>query len=146
MTGVERRLTTTDLLPGNLDLEAGVAEQGLRITDRAREYEISEAGHEQLHPRHERSIARSPWSSRRVRRVEPLTGSCLCGGVRFELTGSSLFGGTWPEGTEVSVRFGSLDGAPGIRPQYHSHVDSAAPWDELPEDGLPRRGGASPAG
>ena len=28
--------------------------------------------------------------------------------------GSSLFGGTWPEGPEVSVRFGSLDGDPGM--------------------------------
>jgi arginase len=134
-----------------------------------------------------------------VRQPElPLTGGCLCGGVRFELTkpfrranhchcslcrrhsgafgltqgrvprdgfrllqggelvrvydppegksvkafcsvcGSSLFGGTWPEGPEVSVRLGSLDGDPGIRPQYHSFVDSKAAWDRLPADGLPR--------
>jgi hypothetical protein len=130
--------------------------------------------------------------------MEPLQGSCLCGGVRFEVTrpfrranhchcslcrkhsgtfgltqgrvardgfrliageellrvfrpvggtamkvfcsvcGSSLFGGTWPEGDEVSIRFGSLDGDPGIRPQYHSFVGARAPWDELPDDGLPR--------
>jgi hypothetical protein len=127
----------------------------------------------------------------------PVRGSCLCGGVRFEITapfrranychcsrcrkhsgsaamaqgrvpregfrflsgedlvevfrpqdgmakafcracGSSLFGGTWPEGPEVSVRLGVLDDDPGIRPQYHSFVGSKAPWDELPEDGLPR--------
>ena len=136
--------------------------------------------------------------------MEPLTGSCLCGGVRFELTapfrranhchcsrcrkhsgtfgltqgrvpragfrlldgeelirvyrpeggttkafcsvcGSSLFGGTWPDGPEVSVRFGSLDGDPEIRPQYHSHTASAASWDEIPEDGLPRHPGAAPS-
>jgi hypothetical protein len=59
--------------------------------------------------------------------------------------GSSLFGGTWPDGPEVSVRFGALDGDPGIRPQYHSHADSAAPWYEIPEDGLPRHAGAPPA-
>jgi hypothetical protein len=52
--------------------------------------------------------------------------------------GSSLFGGTWPQGAEVSVRLGSLDGDPGIRPQYHSFVGSRAAWDELPDDGLPR--------
>ena len=52
--------------------------------------------------------------------------------------GSSLFGGDWPGGDEVSVRFGALDGDPGIRPEYHAHVASAAAWDVLPEDGLPR--------
>ncbi|MDP9232278.1 MAG: GFA family protein, partial [Actinomycetota bacterium] len=34
--------------------------------------------------------------------------------------GSSLFGGHWPDGDEVSIRLGSLDGDPEIRPQYHS--------------------------
>jgi hypothetical protein len=58
--------------------------------------------------------------------------------------GSSLFGGTWPEGPEVSVRLGSLDDDPGIRPQYHSFVDSRAPWKMLPEDGLERFGGRVP--
>jgi arginase len=52
--------------------------------------------------------------------------------------GSSLFGGSWPEGPEVSVRLGSLDEDPGIRPQYHSWVGSKAAWDLLPPDGLPR--------
>ena len=134
-----------------------------------------------------------------------VTGSCLCGGVRFELTlpfrranhchcsrcrkhsgtfgetqgrvpregfrllagdelirvyrpddgavkafcsvcGSSLFGGTWPDGDEVSVRFGALDGDPGIRPQYRSFVGSKAPWDDLPDDGLPRFDGPAPEG
>ena len=58
--------------------------------------------------------------------------------------GSSLFGGLWPEGPEVSIRLGSVDRDPGIRPQYHSFVDSRAAWDELPDDGLPRFGGANP--
>lgn len=136
--------------------------------------------------------------------MEPLPGSCLCGGVRFELTqpirrashcrcsrcrkhsgtfgltqgrvpregfrllageelirvyrppggmakafcsvcGSSLFVGTWPDGPEVSIRFGALDGGPGIRPEHHSHAASAAPWDEIPADGLPRHSGPAPA-
>ena len=59
--------------------------------------------------------------------------------------GSSLFGGHWPDGDEVSVRLGSLDGDPGIRPQYHSFVDSKASWDELPDDGLPRYPEGPPA-
>ncbi len=126
-----------------------------------------------------------------------MRGSCLCGGVRFELTlpfrrvshchcsrcrkhsgtamlthgrvpregfrllageelirvyrpeggmvkafcsvcGSSLFGGTWPDGPEVSVRFGALDGDPGTRPQYRTFVADKAVWDEIPDDGLPR--------
>jgi hypothetical protein len=127
----------------------------------------------------------------------PVRGSCLCGGVRFEVTppflnanychcsrcrkhsgagglvqgrvprerfrllqgeelirvyrpdggmvkafcsvcGSSLFGRTWPEGPEISIRFGVLDDDPGLRPESHWFVDSKAPWDELPDDGLPR--------
>ena len=132
-----------------------------------------------------------------------VSGSCLCGGVRFEVTapfrranhchcsrcrkhsgtfgetqgrvprsgfrllageelirvfrpdggaakafcsvcGSSLFGGDWPDGDEVSIRLGALDGDPGIRPQYHSFVESKAPWDDLPDDGLPRYAGRNP--
>jgi hypothetical protein len=126
----------------------------------------------------------------------PITGGCLCGGVRFEVTGafiraghchcsrcrrhsgtfgltqgrvrreqfrllrgedlvrvygkgegavkafcsqcgSSLFGGTWPDGPQVSIRLGAIDGDPGIRPQFHTHVESRAPWDEITDD-LPR--------
>jgi hypothetical protein len=48
--------------------------------------------------------------------------------------GSSLFGGTWPDGPEVSIRFGTLDGDPGIRPQYHTFVGSKAPWHEILDD------------
>ena len=135
---------------------------------------------------------------------EPLRGSCLCGGVRFEVTlpfvraghchcsrcrkhsgtfgltqgrvpregfrllageeligvwrpegggaakafctlcGSSLFGGTWPDGPEVSIRFGALDGDPGIRPQFRTYVESKASWDEIPDDGLERFPEANP--
>ncbi len=58
--------------------------------------------------------------------------------------GSALFGGTWPDGPEVSVRLGALDDDPGTAPQYHSFVDSRAAWETLPDDGLPRYGGAAP--
>lgn len=135
----------------------------------------------------------------------PVRGSCLCGGVRFEVTapflranychcarcrkhsgagalvqgripregfrllagadlietyrpedgmvkafcrvcGSSLFGGRWPDGPEISVRFGTLDDDPGIRPQFHTFVASTAKWDALPEDGLPRFQGRAARG
>lgn len=52
--------------------------------------------------------------------------------------GSSLFGRTWPHGDEISIRLGTLDDDPEIRPQLRTFVDSAAPWSELPDDGLPR--------
>lgn len=51
--------------------------------------------------------------------------------------GSSLFGGTWPDGPQVSIRMGAFDGDPGIRPQFHTYVGSRAPWDEI-TDALPR--------
>ncbi len=51
--------------------------------------------------------------------------------------GASLFGGTWPEGSQVSIRLGAFDDDPGIRPQFHTFVDSRAPWDEI-ADGLPQ--------
>jgi hypothetical protein len=129
---------------------------------------------------------------------EVVGGSCLCGGVRFEVTlpfsnanychcsrcakgsgswghaqgripeerfrllqgdelikvwrpadggavkafcsecGASLFGAHWPEGPEISIRLGTLDGDPQIRPEYHSFVDSAPAWAEIPDDGLER--------
>jgi hypothetical protein len=52
--------------------------------------------------------------------------------------GSSLFGRTWPEGEEISIRMGVLDGDPEIRPELHTFVDSAPPWSRIPDDGLPR--------
>ena len=58
--------------------------------------------------------------------------------------GSSLFGNEWPQGDEIAIRFGALDGDPGIRPEFHLFVASRAPWDELPNDGLPRHDDAHP--
>jgi hypothetical protein len=48
--------------------------------------------------------------------------------------GSSLFGGHWPDGRQVSIRLGAFDDDPGIRPQFHAFVDSRAPWDEIADD------------
>jgi hypothetical protein len=51
--------------------------------------------------------------------------------------GSALF--SQEAGRPVgSVRLGSLDGDPGVRPEFHQYVAYAARWEPLPEDGLPR--------
>ena len=54
--------------------------------------------------------------------------------------GSSLFGGQYPDGPEVAIRFGTIDGDPGIRPQKHIFVGSKAVWHEILDD-LPRSDG-----
>ena len=64
--------------------------------------------------------------------------------VFCSVCGSSLFGGTWPDGPEVSVRLGTLDDDPGIRPQYHSFAGDAPAWLPIAEDGLPRYPQAPP--
>ena len=127
----------------------------------------------------------------------PLTGACLCGGVRFEVTepllsagychctrcqrrtgtaasaqarlapgslrftsgeelvrayeppdgfaklfcsvcGSSLFSRSDEDPSVMSLRLGALDSDPGIRPAYRQFVAYAAPWEPLPDDGIPR--------
>lgn len=48
--------------------------------------------------------------------------------------GSSLFGGTWPAGDEVSIRMGSFDDEPGIAPQFHTYVAGRPAWDAIADD------------
>lgn len=59
--------------------------------------------------------------------------------------GSALF--SRPPGTtdHLGVRLGAVDGDPGIRPQWHQFTAYAAPWQELPDDGLPRHPEARPS-
>ncbi len=59
------------------------------------------------------------------------------------ICGSSLFGGDWPHGSQISIRMGAFDGDPGIRPQFHTFVDDRAPWDEITDD-LPQYPGRLP--
>jgi hypothetical protein len=129
--------------------------------------------------------------------VAEMQGTCLCGGVRFEVTepfltatfchcesckklsggvgtangrvqtdairvlagrellrtyqpsegtaktfcsqcGSNVFGGGWPESEQASVRLSAIDTPFDQRPERHIFVRSVAPWETLPDDGLPR--------
>ena len=133
----------------------------------------------------------------------PLTGGCLCGGVRFEITeplvsagychctrcqrrtgtaasasariapgslrvlsgaelirvyrpedgflkefcsacGSALWSRSPDDPEVISVRLGAFDADPGIRPTSRAYVAYAAPWEPIPEDGLPRYPEARP--
>ena len=51
--------------------------------------------------------------------------------------GGHVYGGE-PDGPLVVVRLGAVDGDPGIRPRWHSWVESAPAWEPIPDDGLPR--------
>jgi hypothetical protein len=52
--------------------------------------------------------------------------------------GSALF--SRPSGSDAptTVRLGSFDSDPGIRPSARQFVAYAAPWEPIPDDGLPR--------
>jgi hypothetical protein len=52
--------------------------------------------------------------------------------------GSALFSGAPFSDAEVAIRLGAFDRDPGVRPQYRQFVDSAAAWEPVPDDGLPR--------
>jgi hypothetical protein len=133
----------------------------------------------------------------------PLTGGCLCGGVRYEVTEplvsasychctrcqrrtgtaasaqarvapgalrvlrgeelvrefappdgwpkafcSACGGALWshhPTDDIHSVRLGTFDHDPGIKPQWHQFVAYAASWEAIPDDGLPRYPEGKPA-
>ena len=127
----------------------------------------------------------------------PLTGKCLCGQVRYEVTaplvlagychctrcqrrtgtaasvsariapgslrvvsgeelirswrpadgfaklfcshcGGALWSRSQVDPDVISVRLGTFDADPGIRPSYRQFVAYAARWEPIPDDGLPR--------
>jgi hypothetical protein len=52
--------------------------------------------------------------------------------------GANLFGGGWPDSEESSVRLTAIDDGLEQKPEFHNYVRSVAPWETLPDDGLPR--------
>jgi hypothetical protein len=52
--------------------------------------------------------------------------------------GGHLFSRNPDDRDEMSVRLGAFDGDPGIRPQRRQWTESAAVWEPIPDDGLPR--------
>jgi len=52
--------------------------------------------------------------------------------------GSALFGRDRTTGEIAAVRLGAIDGDPGVRPSFRQFVAYAAPWEPIPDDGLPR--------
>jgi hypothetical protein len=52
--------------------------------------------------------------------------------------GSALFGRNPAHRYPIGIRMGTFDGDPGIRPSVRQFVSYAAPWEPVPDDGLPR--------
>jgi hypothetical protein len=79
----------------------------------------------------------------RVRSWNPPDGAAkfFCGDC-----GSALFSRSGPDGVNVGVRLGTVDGDPGIRPSHRQFTAYAAAWEEIPDDGLPRHPERTPPG
>jgi hypothetical protein len=54
--------------------------------------------------------------------------------------GSALFSRDPADPENVGIRLGVFDGDPGVRPSARKFVSFAAPWEPIPDDGLPRSG------
>ncbi len=52
--------------------------------------------------------------------------------------GSAVFSRNPKDHDQVSIRMGSFDADPGIRPSVRQFVAYAAAWEPIPDDGLPR--------
>jgi hypothetical protein len=71
-----------------------------------------------------------------VRSYDPGDGGFLK--VFCSLCGSALWSRHPTDADAISVRLGTFDDDPGIRPAYRQFVGFAAPWEPIPDDGLPR--------
>jgi len=47
--------------------------------------------------------------------------------------------------SQMAIRMGAFDGDPGVRPSFRMFVASAAVWEPIPDDGLPRYDGRKTA-
>jgi hypothetical protein len=52
--------------------------------------------------------------------------------------GSALFSRSPDDPARMGVRLGAIDGDPGVRPSGRQFTADAAPWEPIPDDGLPR--------
>jgi hypothetical protein len=52
--------------------------------------------------------------------------------------GSAMFGLNPNHPESIGIRMGTFDDDPGIRPSVRQFVTFAAPWELIPDDGLPR--------
>lgn len=52
--------------------------------------------------------------------------------------GSAVLARDSDSGEVVIVRLSAIDGDPGVRPSGRQFVAYAAPWEPIPDDGLPR--------
>ena len=70
-----------------------------------------------------------------VRAYEPPDGFAkdFCGAC-----GSALWARNPADPSQLAVRLGTFDEDPGIRPSARQFVPYAAPWEPIPDDGLPR--------
>ncbi len=70
-----------------------------------------------------------------IRTYQPDEGTAksFCG-----VCGSNLFGTGWPDSEVTGVRLTALDEPYDGKPDMHIYVRSVAPWETLPDDGLPR--------
>jgi hypothetical protein len=58
---------------------------------------------------------------------------CFC-----SVCGSQIYARNLTHADPIGIRLGAFDGDPGIRPSVRQFVNYAAPWEPIPDDGLPR--------
>jgi hypothetical protein len=85
--------------------------------------------------RAERGAFRIVQGEERLRAWRPADGweKWFCGDC-----GSSLFSRDPGDPEQVGIRMGAFDDDPGVRPNARQFVSYAAPWEPIPDDGLPR--------
>lgn len=60
--------------------------------------------------------------------------------------GSALWSRHPDDPAVIGIRLGAFDGDPGVRPSYRQFTAYAAPWEPIPDDGLPRYPEGRPPG